>query len=461
MPTVESLVQAGYSLFSRGDLAGARLHYLAALELDRNSDFALGNLSVLLGHEAQLVSMVSITRRLLARFPQNGGLWNNLGNALMRLERYEESLAALEHAKVLVPDDGTTWYNLALIYLRIDRYADALDCMERMEGLGTVGHKVTHDKAHALLALGDLPTALELYESRWWSMAHLSPWDFHIPEWKGEPISGRKILFHAEQGYGDTIMTARFARDLVDCGAQVTMALPPDLVSLFSTQNWPGVEVIDLNSLNPDLAQSFDFQSPMYSAMRWLGITRESINPAPYLTSLAPRGGPQILQSNSVYNVGICWASGVRGGEMDWRRRYAPLEFWLPLAELPDIQLYSLQKGPDEAEIADLGAEALIIDPTASFRNWADTANFVSQLDLVITVDTAVAHLAGALGKPVWMLSQFANCWRWWNIKTESGLPWYSTMTIIRQRKPKDWQGQLEAARERLRVRHGALRAVA
>jgi hypothetical protein len=289
-------------------------------------------------------------------------------------------------------------------------------------------------------------------------MPHLPPWDYHIPEWKGEEIRGKSILFHAEQGLGDSIMTSRFAGDLTDCGAKVTLCLPPELVALFAAQVWPGVSVMSMNDLNANVAAGFDLQSPMYSAMRWLGIEKSSIDPSPYL--VAPRITTEPV-SRGTFNIGICWASGTRSRELDWRRRVAPLKHWLQLTEILGVRLYSLQKSPEATEIVDLGAEALITDFTRSFTSFAETAAFMEKLDLVVSVDTAMVHLAGALGKPCWMLSQFSHCWRWWEIALGSARPWYDSVQIIQQTSPGDWAGQLIQVRERLRMRDGALRIAA
>jgi Flp pilus assembly protein TadD len=460
MISPDALNQMGLDLAQRGDLEGARLHYLAALKTSPDFWPAVANLAVVLSHQNKLASAAVLIRRLLNVVPDDPNQLNNLGNMLMRLERYEESREVLERATMIAPDNLATWYNLALLSLRDGRDAEALSHMDKVDALGGSSHQLRNDRAHALLAIGtDLAAALELYEARWESMAHLPPWDFHIPEWKGEALHGKSILLHAEQGYGDSIMTSRFARDLANCGAQVTLCLPGDLCSLFSAQDWPNVRVLSMDDLNPDVAKEFDFHSPMMSAMRWLGVEQADINSAPYLR-VPEIVGPR-LRTLSAFNVGICWASGSRGNEYDWRRRIAPLEHWLPLAELPDIQLHSLQVGPDASDIERLGAEALVLPPAVPFANWADTAAFMAQLDLVISVDTAIVHLAGALGKPCWMLSQFNHCWRWWGIDLESGRPWYDSVRIIRQAFPGDWKRQLKQVYERLRMRDGALRMAA
>lgn len=454
MTSADSLNRQGVEFQTRGDLEAARIHYLAALGVDRDFLPAMANLAVVLGHQNKLQAAVVYLKKVLVAAPYDGGQLNNLGNMLMRLERYEESRAVLELATAVMPDSPTTWYNLALLVLRSGNNAEAIEYFTKAEALGANGHQLEHDKAHALLAIGyDLKAALALYEARWESMVHLAAWDFHIPEWKGEDLKGKSILFHAEQGFGDTIMVARFAKDLATRSAQVGLCLPPDLCDLFREQDWDGVSVLDMWQLTPEVAQKFDYQSPMYSAMKWLGIEQKDIRPEPYLYPPATCG---VKIPEDGFKIGICWASGARGNEYDWRRRLAPLQYWLRLAELPNVRLFSLQKGPESGDIADLGAEALIQDDTVHLETWADTASYLDQLDLVISVDTAVVHLAGAMGKSTWMLSQYNHCWRWWNIYQESGKPWYESVSIIRQEKPGAWKEQLDAVYERLRMREGS-----
>lgn len=444
MRTADELNIAGANLFLQGDLNAAKFYYLAALKVDPEFLPAMKNLAVIALQQNKLKVAVTLLRKILTKVSWDGDQWNNLGNALMRLERYDEAREALNKAAKFVPDNSGVWHNLALLEHRLDNWVEALNSLKMVESLGASSPQVTNDRAHMLLAQGDnLAVALETYEARWHTMVHLPPWDFHIPEWKGESLEGKRILVHGEQGFGDTIMCLRFLQDLIGLGATVTVAVPRDLISLVQFQDWTCVTACDITMEGVEI--DFDYHSPMYGMMRWLGVERNNIDSRPYLETPVRK-----FFVPGAFNVGICWASGIRGNEMDWRRRVTSLEDWLPLAEVLGVCLWSLQKGPEVEEIESLGAEPLIeISPLGS---WLDTAALISQLDLVITVDTAVAHLAGALGKPVWMLTQFQHCWRWWNINEGSGRPWYRSMTIIPQKSPGDWKEQLEQCFSNLRA---------
>lgn len=446
MATEVELNLRGLELDAIADFDGARLHYLAALRLNPNFGPALANLASISARgwdRNQKEVAIAMMRRILAIAPQDGNQWNNLGTMLMQLERYGEAQVAMDNARKYSPDSPATWHNLGLLCLRTQRYEEGLEYLDRVVELGKGIPSLHNDRAHAYLALGKLDVALEIYENRWASLRHLPPWDFRIPEWRGESLENRRILFHAEQGFGDTIMCSRFVRQLFLKGANVTLGVPPNLVRLFEHQEWPG-DVANILEMPDDSRERWDFQSPMYSAMRHLGLAAPSdIDSEPYLK--APQVSSPAVDKR-FFTVGICWASGSRGGEMDWRRRATSLKSWLRLAENPAVRLHSLQKGAGEEEVYSLQAEALIEDATQKLADWADTAAYIAKLDLIISVDTAVAHLAGALGKPTWMLSQFSNCWRWWDISGKSGGPWYSTMRIIPARKPDDWDAQLAEA---------------
>lgn len=441
MPTAAALVQTGIEFQSQGDLEAARLHYLAALKLDSNCVQAIANLCVVLAETNRLEGAAALAWKLVDLVPFNGNFWELLGNFLTRLERLDLAEYAFDQAIGLSPESPSIHHNLALCLLRQRKYQQSIAAFERAEKLGSRGHGIKNDKAHAFMALGNLKQGWELYESRWDTLVHLPPWDYHIPEWKGENLTATRILIHGEQGLGDTIMCSRFFRDLADWDwADVTLGVPRTLQNLFSAQDW-NLNILPIEDMNEENMKGFDYQSPMYSAMRYLEIdSPKDVSSKAYLKVPEPR------KFESDFNIGLCWASGRRGTEMDARRREADLKLFLPLIENPKFKIWSLQKGTNEEDISNLGLEGLVSDETGMFSDFYETAKFISGLDLVLTVDTAVAHLSGALGIPTFMLAQFSNCWRWWNIENGSGEPWYSGMRIFRQSVPGDWKGPVTAA---------------
>lgn len=436
------LTRAGIDLQLQGDNVGARLHYLAALEDDPFCLPALQNLGQIASDANEMESALVWFHRVLALRPNDAAWWSNVGNALTRMERLIEAEETLLRAVELGPEFVGAWHNLALLNIRLRNYSQALFCIEKVERLGSRGLGVQNDKAHILLALGDLKAALPLFESRWATLNHLPPWDFHIQEWTGQDLRGKSILVHAEQGFGDSIMWLRFGEHIAKRSGRLVIGVTRCLVSLVEHMGFEALAVEDMNETN----MKFDFQSPMYSALRWLGIHKEDVKPNPYIHI----SSSEHLSTN--FRVGICWASGRRNSEHDWRGRYSALRDWLDLANIPNIELISLQQGRDATDVGRVFANGIVDDKAISLASdWLATAKIIADLDLVICVDTAVAHLAGAMGKPTWMLSQFSNCWRWWDIDNGTGRPWYSSMQIFRQMKPGDWKSLLGTVYSRLR----------
>jgi tetratricopeptide (TPR) repeat protein len=442
MTDVLELTRTGIELQLRGDRLGARLHYLAALCTDPQCLPALQNMGQLANDANELDAAATFVHKILHQCPNDGMQWSNLGNLLMRQEKYDDAKNALARAASMIPDVPVVWQNFGLLHLRMRQYEAALACFERAERMGLRTLGIQNDKAHALLHLGRINEAWPFYEARWATLAHLPPWDFHLPEWQGEDLRGKSILIHSEQGFGDTIMWLRFANRFAH--TSMTLGVPRCMVSLVEALGHTALAIEDMNAES----MQFDYHSPMYSALRWLGVSRDDISPEPYLPL------PCTSSNDDRLRIGICWASGRRSTELDWRGRFSDLRDWLELATLPGVELVSLQQGRDAGDIAARSAEGLV-DNTAinAARDWLATARIIANLDLVICVDTAVAHVAGALGKPVWMLAQYTNCWRWWDIENGTGRPWYKSMRIIRQPTPGDWRTPLSVCVRDLRRR--------
>jgi hypothetical protein len=255
-----------------------------------------------------------------------------------------------------------------------------------------------------------------------------APRAWSTPRWNGEVLPGQRLLIWAEQGLGDTLQFARYARLLARAGADVVLEVQPSLERLVR-ESLPDVEVIAYGQSIPD----HDAQVPLLSLPLILGTRLGSI-PAdvPYLSAdpervraWAERLGPP----GGMRRVGLVWA-GNREHKNDRRRSLEP-DLLRPLAELPSIEWLRVQPGATPRPPLEM------VDRTAELADFADTAALLMQLDLVITVDTSVAHLAGALGRPVWIMLPYEPDWRWLLERTES--PWYPTARLFRQARPGDW----------------------
>lgn len=429
---VNELNNAGTELFLNNDLEGARAHYLAALGLEPNYSPVLCNIASLLASEEKLGAAITCLRRALIDNTEDIKLLTNLGNCLTRAGHFTEAERLLLRANDLSPKNWAILHNLGLLYYKMRQPDLAGAYFQEVIQLGHDTDVIRHDLSLALLANGKLHEGLKRYEARW-GIIDRPNWMQEGREWKGENLKGKSLALYAEQGFGDMIMMARVAQNLTERGASVFFVVHPALHNLFQHQGWNIT----------DAPLKCDYFTPTFSSLYWLGLEYGDISPKPYITS--PRlSAPQV---SSLYNVGLCWASGVYGN--GYYRRHIPLEICLRLAETPKVKLYSLQKDGG-AEIKNIGAEALIEDVMPSCRDWADTAAFVAKLDLVITVDTAIAHLAGAMGKKVIMLAQASPCWRWQNVKVQpregTGWPWYENMQVIKQETQHSWFQEVETA---------------
>ena len=266
-----------------------------------------------------------------------------------------------------------------------------------------------------------------------------------MPSWNGEAIGDRLILLVAEQGHGDTLQFCRYVPQIAAGARGTILAVQPGLVRLLS--RLPGVSEIITEGGRPS---SFDLWCSLMSLPRAVGTTLETI-PAvtPYLTAdpADVAHWRARLARLAGLRVGLCWAGGQfnLGQVYRDRRRSLALDALAPLGDVPGVQFFSLQKGPPAAEAARPPHGLRLHDFTGELDDFADTAALVDNLDLVISVDTAVVHLAGALGRPVWLLNRFDTCWRWLQNRDDS--PWYPSLRQFRQPAPGDWASVIGRAR--------------
>lgn len=443
--TADELLTQADTLRADGRYDESHARLLRAVAIDPDHLYAMAALRDSLLRRRHYDAALVYARRLVTAAPNDGVQWHQLASVLMSMDRLAEANSAVDRALQLAPESPVHWHQAAILAHRMNDSTEALRLAGEALSLDPYGKSLKHDRAHMLLAAGgDLVTAFEEYEVRWETQLHLRPWDIHVPEWKGEPLAGKRILLHSEQGLGDAIMLARLARDLVELNsALVGLALPRELTRLFATQGWPQVQVVDLATVEGD---GWDYQTPMFSAFRHLSGW-DHLNPAPYITVVPPIVIPPMPEG---FRVGVCWSSG-RWNLDTGLRRIAPLEALLPLAEIPGVRLISLQKGDGTADIPRLGAEALLCDPMPACDDFAATAAVVAKLDAVVTVDTAMLHLAAAMGVPTFMLVQYTRCWRWWELP--SGRPWYGCITAAKCESPGDWSVPIEAAKGWVRTR--------
>jgi tetratricopeptide (TPR) repeat protein len=424
----------GHRCFISSNMEGARLHFLAALSIEPEHVEALQNLGAVLRVLQHFDAAASVARRSVALKPDNTFAASNLGISLLTLKQWDEALTILERVVQQLPEQSMAWHNYGLGLYMSNQREKALPMFDKSLALAPDNPQVQSDRALTLLSLGKLGEGLEAYESRWQLLAKNRIWGYGIPEWQGENLNGSHILVHHEQGFGDSLMLVRFVRLLAVERCILTLAVPAELVRLF-TRSFPWVNVVDTETLTPEDAVKFNYHSPLLSLMRWVGITHPAqIDAKPYLRADADFN---LRLPKAQMKIGLCWASGDRGPILAERRRVVPLTKFLPLTEIPGAAVVSLQKGPDAAAIVNNGLEGIVFDLSYRLEDFAATADVIQQLDLVVSVDSAVAHLAGALGKPCLMLSPYTRCWRWW--MPHDGEPWYADMGIYDQGADGSW----------------------
>lgn len=292
------------------------------------------------------------------------------------------------------------------------------------------------------LLSGNFIEGWEGYEWRWEKPDYKKfKRDFPKFIWQGEELKGQRILLHAEQGYGDTLQFIRYV-PLVDArNARVIVECPRDLTKLLG--NIDGVSrVVARNDPLPE----FDLHCPLMSLPKVFGTTLDSIpSKIPYLNAdpdLIRTWKGRISSNIMKFKVGLAW-SGNPEHQND-RNRSCALEILSPLAQVKNVQFFSLQKGRGSEEVKSPVQGLGMIDLTDQIQDFSDTAALIENLDLVVSVDTVVAHLAGALGKRVWTLLPYSPDWRWLLEREDS--PWYPTMHLYRQPKPGDWTAVIQRA---------------
>jgi len=406
-----------------GDAALAAWRRAAALA--PRSGLAQSELGAALGEAGDWPAALALHRRASRLEPASAIVWCNLGAALAALDDDVGATRAWETALAVDPASPEALTNLAAARRDAGDLAGALALLDRAVALRPDFALARWNRGLARLRAGDFAGGFADYEARWQVRTFTSPRPRHAAaEWAGERLSGI-LLVETEQGLGDTIQFARFLPLAAARAERLVVRASPTLVRLLADPRW---SVIPRDATAPP----FDAWVPIMSLARVLGISLATLPAAvPYLA--LPE--PAVADAPGLRRVGLVWAGNPRHSRD--RRRSISLAELAVLFDLPGIAWHALQLGPAAAELARHAGR--VTDHAGSLADMAETAGIVAGLDLVISVDTAVAHLAGALGRPVWTLLPFAADWRWLDGRDDS--PWYPTMRLFRQTRPGDWAG--------------------
>ncbi len=363
----------------------------------------------------------SALRRAVALDPGDADALDAFGLAEHALNRYESAAQWLARAVEAAPGRPDTLVNLGVVLRDARRFAQADARFAEALALAPGRADVHLARAVGRLVRGDLAAGWEGFERRWRR--------FPSPAWAGEAVEGRTVLLHAEQGFGDTIQFARYAPMLARRGARVVLAVQPGLVRLLRGLD-PAVMVLAQSDPPP----AHDAHCPLLSLPRGFGTTLATV-PAqiPYLAAdpEAAAAWRERLAARPGLRVAFVWAGNPK--HINDRNRSIPVDALAPLFGVPGIRPFSLQTADAARSAHRLPLENL--EP--HIRDFADTAAVLANLDLVVAVDTAVAHLAGAMGRPCWVLLPYAPDWRWLLERSDS--PWYPSLRLFRQERPGDW----------------------
>ncbi|HEX4157586.1 MAG TPA: tetratricopeptide repeat protein [Rhizomicrobium sp.] len=388
--------------------------------------------------------------RAIAIEPRYAEAHSNRGNALRVLGRPDEALRSCEIAIILNPLLAEAHNNRGFALQQLKRLDKAVQSYDEAIRLRPGFADAHWNKAICALLAGDFETGWPLYEWRKRKTEPLGAADYPQPAWLGnERLDGRTLLVHAEQGLGDTIQFCRYAALAAERGAKVVLAVQRGLVRLLQGIG-PAIEVVDLESGFRD----FDYHAALLSLPLLFGTDETNI-PArvPYLFAEPDRirQWREKLGENG-FKIGICWQGNPRG-EIDIGRSF-PVRHFEALAKVPAVRLISLQKYDGDRQLGELPAGVRVENLGDAFDAgpdpFLDTAAVMESLDLIITSDTAVAHLAGALGRPAWVALQYVPDWRWLLGRSDS--PWYPTIRLFRQSQRGDWAGVFKEMAQALRT---------
>jgi tetratricopeptide (TPR) repeat protein len=434
----EAVYFLGVIALQRGRCTEAVRWIDRALKLKPDHAEAWHNRSVALLRLRRLNDALESSDKALAMNPRQAVAWGNRGGILRELGRLDEALASCNRALTIKPDYAEGWNNRGIVLRDMKRLDVALASFEQASSIRPDYADAHVSAAHLRLLAGDFATGWKMHEWRWrhGSLLRARRY-FPQPLWLGESVvAGKTILLHAEQGFGDTIQFCRYASLLAERGARVVIEAPRPLTALLSTLDGAASVVAQGDPL-----PAFDLHCPLLSlplAFR-TGLTDVPAR-VPYLQAPPERveGWRPRLAAAGAPRIGLAW-SGNPAHTND-RNRSIALDRLAPVFEL-GAGVVSLQKSIRPDERAWLGLRPNCLHLGDELRDFADTAALVSLLDVVISVDTSVAHLAGALAKPVWVLLPFLPDWRWLLDRDDS--PWYPTARLFRQPAIGDWDGAI------------------
>ena len=419
--------------------------YQAELQRDPEDACVLSNYGGLLCSLGEFRAAQDLLVRALRIKPDMADAWSNYGNVLYEQQDYAGALDAFKKCLTLQPQHGLALSNLGVVLDCQGRHALAQNFHAAAIRLEPDNGQSRTNYALSLLAQGRYAEGFEAYEWRWNSNI-IGKHNLQGQLWAGEAFVGKTLLVHTEGGFGDMLHFVRFIPFVAERGGKIIVKVRKELLTLLQ-RSFPDQLFITVEETSPP----HDLECSVGSLPYFLGTTLETIPLANgYLTADPVRvaAWKDRLDKDTFFNsamptlrIGLVWAGSphreVRYVEFVDQRRSVSLQSLAPLAQVPNILFYSLQVGEKGIQAKAPPAGMKLINHTRLLHDFDDTAALIANLDMVISVDTSVVHLAAGLGKPVWMLSRFDQCWRWLSGRTDT--PWYDNLRIYQQPQPADW----------------------
>lgn len=434
----------GVVLYKQKKYEEATKIFKIALEVNVDYDDVYSNLGAALNKNKQYDEAIEVLNEAIRRRPNHGGAYTNLGNVYNKIYDYKSAAKMHEKSIELEPNGENAYGNLGTSYKYLGRFNDAINVYKKAIELKPDFVNAHFDLGIAYLMLEDYENGWREYEWRFKKDEMLSHMKFHEDIFtkpmyvKGDDMKGKTLLIHSEQGFGDSIQFVRFIPKLKELtGAKIAFKTRQGLKELFSS-----IKEIDILVDRDELTPKFDKHLPLLSIPYVLDMksNKDIPNTNSYLIPIKNQD-ISIKKEKGKIDIGICWSASTSGESYDGK--VFSLEYLIPLINEKKFNIYSLQVGTEKEDIKKLGLENKIIDLTDKLDNFAKTASLIDKLDLVISSDTSVAHLCGALGKEVWIPLQKTPDWRWQR-KGETS-PWYKSAKLFRQKTNRVWDSVFES----------------
>lgn len=440
------LFNDGNRRMDAGDNKGAEDHFRLALMLLPDFPEALANLGLMRERAGAVAEAEQHYRRAILLQPGNVGIQLNLGTLLLNQKRLDEAEAVNRRALLVAPQSPNAWSALGVLLVCLQQDEEAEQCYRQSLRLDPAFSRARFNLSYLMLRQGRFDEGWAYMEARD-HYAHLER-HFTCPRWRGEPVAGKTFVIGVEGGHGDMIQFGRYARLLKERGAgRITLIAHPAAAALMARVD--GIdEVLEMD--RHIAVDGWDYWTPPMSFPYWFGTREETIPVAiPYLSAPPELVDKWKARLPAGPKVGLSWKGNPKF-ENDSERSLPSLDALAPLASITGVHFVSLQKGAGQDQALTPPAGMDLLPFGAELADFADTAALVANMDLVISVDTAVAHLAGALGKPTWtLLSDFKADWRWLTGRADT--PWYPGMRLFRQPRGGGWDAPVAAVAAALR----------